>query len=549
MAIAQPYLQFRLHNHPGLETDADPPVPVYVDSYPRDGDDPDTPPTLPTRGNGSTFTYNELRTPDWYLKSGGRIYEPLSDDLGVSANHFSATKRANDISTWSASFVFQEGDSRADELWAAAKNLTAFATMHVTDPGDDMDIVGDFMSCDLFGGNILRAGGATATEPELGTSISADPGPLDRGFSGPVLRRSVAKKRDQLEITIQGASWGKLLQQSVQSVSGGLSVSDRTGVAGLERLIRAILTQNAEYALPELNETDLGGDDSSGTQNWRTGLDQELLTTTGLGRVRNQIAYGGLIAVYDPSFIRIGTQNRNMTVFALEEGQHSALRAWQRLAESAGGALFDTDMQAMRWYWPRAVTRAWHPEDYVDATLNLDRPEATSWLTKHNDYRRDWLVYVIATDLVGRLGEIQVSNQSTAVRPLSYEAEPVQLPATGPDLTESARVNTLRASDEVILRAIQAQNAGLALYEFARFHASVGGYWDYPLRFGVDVGMGSPIDLHLSAGISSDEDMDIRQAAFVWANNEWSQSFGLGNKADISPKITGQEAVRMGMGG
>ena len=523
MADLQPYLQFRLHEHPGLS--------AYVDSYPAPRPGVTVPPiTTPALGNGTQYTYNQNRTPDAYLKTTARpnIYTPLSDDLGLDANHFSATRRANDISTWSVTMEYDGNDPRANELWEAAKNPTAFATMHITDPRDDMDVVNDFMGMDLFGGNIYTS----AATPTFGPGLTF-PGVLDRGFSGPVLRVSPKRSRDKLEITVQGSCWGKALQQTVHTGVADLTVTQRTG-AGLQDLLRSILTWNSEYQVDLFDATDLGTDDAAGSQAWRTAYDRDALTLQGLGRTRTQVAFWGIIFAFEGQIASFLRGNRGTTVFDVREGQHAALRSCQRLAERATGLLFETNLQCMPWYQPGQVERIWAPEDYTEASMDRDRPEASSWLTKHNDYRRDWLVYVIARDLIDQLGEIQVSNQSTAVRPLNFDAEPVVLTETGSDTVDRAR--TLAASDEAILESIQAQDAGLALYEANRFSAQVGAYWDYPMRFGIDIGMGTAIDLYLNDVIHSDDPMDIRQAAFVWANNTWSQSFGLGSKADVVPR-------------
>lgn len=520
MAATQPYLQFRVYEQPGLAA-ADGTA-VYQDSYPRASESaPDGAPAAPARGNGSRYTYNPNRTPDWYLKSGSpaTIYDAVTDDIAVSANHFSATKRANDISTWSATFKYHEDDSRAGDLWEACQSDTSLAVMHVTDPEDDQDVVEAYMAADLFDGRIFSA---FADEPQLSTAIDF-PGPIQRGFSGPVLRRSAKRSKDILEITVQGASVGKFLQQSVQSNTAGLSVAERTGLAGFQRLARSLLSENAEYDVPLLDAADLAAESTAqGTRNWKFPYNQAELTATGLGRTRTPIAYAGIVSAFSPQATGyFGRQGRNDQVFALEEGQHSIMRAYQRLAESAGGLLFDCDMAAVLWYSARSPVREWHPEDYVEAVLNNDRPEATAWLTKHNDWRRDWLVYVIASDLISRIGEIQVSNQSTAPRALS----------------EAAEIGaTFEETNEILLRAIQAQDAGLALYEAAKFSATVGGYWDYPFRFGKDIGMGTEIDLYLSDRIKSDENMDLRQAACVWANSNWSWSYGLGSRAILAPK-------------
>ena len=509
MGDIQPYLQFRLHEHPGLD--------AYVDSFPAPREGETRPTTgIPSRGNGTQYTYDPNRTPDAYLKSGtAPAYTALTDDIALDANHFSATRRANDISTWSVTVEYDGDDPRANELWQAAKNPTAFATIHITDPRDDMDVVNAFMEMDLFGGDIYSS---TSTEPALVSGV-AFPGPLDRAFSGPVVRVSPKRSRSKLELTIQGACWGKALQQTVHSSSAGLSVAQRTGVE-LPDLLRSILSWNSEYEIDLLDSTNLGTDSASGTNMWRTAYDQDALTTTGLGRTRTQTAFWGICfgftADIDPFLA-----GRANTVFAAEEGQHPVLRSCQRLAERGAGLLFDTNIQCMPWYIPGAVLRPWGPEDYVEASMNLDRPEATSWLTKHNDYRRDWLIYVIALDLINQYGEIQTSNQSTAVRPLAADADPG---------------STTAESDQIILESIQAQDAGLALYEANRFSAQVGGFWEYPLRFGMDIGMGTPVQLWLNDMIRSDVSMDIRQAAFVWANNTWSLSYGLGAKADIIPR-------------
>ena len=259
-------------------------------------------------------------------------------------------------------------------------------------------------------------------------------------------------------------------------------------------------------------------------------------------RTKTALGASGVIAAFHPLAVNRLALNAS-TVFAVGEGQHPVLRSHQRLAEAAAGLLFDTNMRAAVWFAPLPNVRVWGAEDYVEASMSIDRPEATSWLTKHNDYRRDWLVYVIATDLINIYGEIQTSNQSSAVRPLSFEDEPVVVVPTGSATVD--RVRTQAASDQAILASIQAQDAGLALYEANRFSATVGGYWEYPLRFGLDVGMGTPINLFFNDRISSDENMPIRQAAFVFANNTWSQSFGLGSKADIIPKVR-RDSVSVG---
>ena len=533
MAAQQPYLQFRLWENPQLSS--------YVDSFPalREGE---TRPTsgLPLAGNGTNYTYNENRTPDFYLKTTAPpIYTPLTDDIGVEAKNFSATRRANDVNTWSVTLDFDARDRRAGELWEAAKNQSAFATMHITDPGDDMDVVDAYMSNDLFGGDIFTAG----TLPAFADGISF-PGVLDRGFSGPVLRVMPGRNRDRLEITIQGTCWGKIMQQTVHAASADLSVEDRTGAAGFQNLVRSIFSWNSEYAVDELDAADLGTDDAQGSHQWRTGLGEVGLPSGVAARTKTALGASGVIAAFHPLAIdRLGLNAS--TVFAVLEGQHSTLRSQQRLAEAAAGLLFDTNMRAAVWYAPLPNIRVWAPEDYVEATMSLDRPEATSWLTKHNDYRRDWLVYVIATDLIDVYGEIQTSNQSSAVRPLSFADEPVRVVPTGSTVVD--RALTLAASDQSVLASIQAQDAGLALYEANRFSAMVGSYWEYPMRFGVDVGMGTPISLFLNDDISSDDNMPIRQAAFVWANNTWSQSFGLGSKADVIPKLR-RDSVSVGGG-
>ena len=152
MSELQPFLQFRLWENPQLSS--------YVDSFPAPREGETRPTTgLPAAGNGSSYTYNENRTPDFYLKDATPpIYTPLTDDIGVEAKHFSATRRANDINTWSVTLDFDEDDRRADALLEAAANQSAFATMHITDPRDDMDVVNAYMNNDLFGGDIFTAG-------------------------------------------------------------------------------------------------------------------------------------------------------------------------------------------------------------------------------------------------------------------------------------------------------------------------------------------------------------------------------------------------------
>lgn len=527
MAAQQPTLQFRLFEHPGLS--------AYRDSYPRAAEDaPDGTPAAPALLNGSTYTYNPNRTPDAYLSASASA-SPYTQVAEISelVESWTATWRSNDICTWSATIPMRPNSGIAAEINNAAKDTNVFATMHVTDVGDSATIVDDLMRANFFGGNVFT----NAATPTLAAGISSQPSLLDRFISGPVLRVRVRRNKMGLWLTIQGTCWGKFLQQTTHLGVEEFSETERTGAAGFQRLIRSSLSENAEYTIDELDIADLGTDESRGGQAWRTAVDQDGLAQAGLSRIRTPLAAGGIISFFTPEAVARITAERNTTVFSVGDGQHGVLRSQQRLAERGGGVIFGYSMPAGRWSAPSTDTVLWTPEMYIEADYAEDRPEGNAWVGRHFDYRRNWIIYTPATDLVENWGEIQVPTLSSAIRPANFAEEPRQVFQAG-STTEIDRAATERESDIFILESIKAQHAALALKEAQRFSATVDIPWDVGTRVGIDFSMGTRINVDLDDNISSSAPMETRQYAGAYSKTgAWNWSAALGPKAEIVPRV------------
>ena len=255
-----------------------------------------------------------------------------------------------------------------------------------------------------------------------------------------------------------------------------------------------------------------------------------------------------IVCVFTRRAINHLTANDALTgVYPTPEGQHSLLQVFQRLAERTG-LVFRAVGAVVVWDYPGSEETpdvVW--EDGKDCqTTDLDDhiPDATNILSKHSDYRRDWLVFIHAPLITSVYGFIQSSNISTALKPQDLSGE-VAYGYWG-DTATAEDIQT--ASDLFTLSDIQAQNEALLLALADNLSGTTQPLWGDKTQFAVSFDLASSVQVladHDGYGTSragttattERKGLICWQVQITFNARAWGCTVSLGALADVAPEM------------
>ena len=507
------------------------------------------------------YVYTETTTLDYFfpnLPSSSRKWEYLGEPRGLTG--FTATWRLDEPGTWSMTISGDRNDPELAAMVAAlrpsqADRPRAFAVWQIDAETDDIDI-------DLskpFSANLITADtGEYADVPAVLEDLSGRQSWAVRGMSGPILRvRWGFPQPGRVRVVIQGTDWLWALQKTMQvndyerpaiaSSSGGVVASDAN--TDFRKLVSGLLKANSLYELGAVVASAIGG---SG---------QQIITL----RTSDQLTYGqaryglttpvyppvglyGIVCAFTRRAINHLTANHALQgVYPTPPGQHSLLRVFQRLAERTG-LVFRAIGAVVVWDYPgdeenpRVLWR--DGRDCQNTDLDDHIPEATNILSKHGDYRRDWVVSLHAPQISRTYGFIQSSNVSAALKPQDLSGE-IAYGYWGASATE-AEIQT--ASDLFTLADIQAQNEALLLAMADNLSGTTQPLWGDNTQFAVSFDLSDSIAVEAEydaystrrAGITSSTDrrgLICWQVQITFNARAWGCTTGLNARADVAPEM------------
>ena len=477
--------------------------------------------------NGAATRYNGDKTLGYYL---AESQLELIDEI-TAPTAATAEWEAGDICSWTVSKIYPYDSEIVAWLLANVRPTLAnrprvFAAVKIVS-ADDADTSDNFD--DLLLGNVISnpsdvaAGDAAeALKPE---ALGEMPAWTRRGMSGPVMDVNWGLVENGIELHLRGGSWLFYLQATAHHRdTTDLSIEPSDWAT----ILSSTLTANASYTIAEFAENLLGTDDVEGTTSLQISLDQDNVGSTeivsGVGLHSLVVASELTASVGDP------------TLFA--KGGHNLLQTIQRGVESQEAWLDGrTNLWRVRPFGgtETAPKLVWDAADMIRPRLSDTIPKAVGFLTRQNDYRRNWVIYAYIQELTEIYGHIQKANVSVAPKPQGFTAEPTWN-------AQSVRSAILQTSDRLILNHIRAQNKAEALAEADNLSGTCMLRWGDGTRFGIDFDIGDIVEVRLGSNDAFSSVRGMRRGLVIRkvsialdGNKRWGVSVGLGALADVAP--------------
>lgn len=431
--------------------------------------------------------------------------------LGYTTNEayeFRLVLKLNDICGWSYSQEFAPDDPRLTELLEAARAPDAFMIWQLADETDDPATLTDYL-----GGS--TAGVAYDPAQDQHTYPAPPPGPnqfAQRGGGG-LITDATIKITDSgtIQAQIDGTCWAQALAETRQTKLDGKQRAD-SQPHGIWSLFADALWRNAEYTTDTITsgETELQAN-------------QRIITPIGKWLVQATLTQRAAAAL-----------TGDTDVYYETAGQHNVLDTFQRLAETSG-LIFRTGQPVILLDQPGAATHTWRPQHVHTAEQTYHRPRATSIVTTHTDYARNWTIHSPIEPLHTSYGHIQTSQRSIAPRP---------------ETAATAQAYGLEGADgdQEIWRLIAEQVAATAIREAAQYSAIAEMRWQPGSRYGLDWQLGDTAHLNYTASLPNDRTLNpattIRQATITHtADGTTTITAGLGATSDLVPLTNAEIAA------
>lgn len=449
-----------------------------------------------------SYTY-ENRGLDYFFPNRNLPYR-----LGFAsqdAYEFRLVLKLNDICGWSYSQEFAADDPRLNQLLTAARAPDSFIIWQITDETDDPDQIADYL-----GGNTEGVAYTPTTNQHTYPAALTGPNTFAQRGGGGLITDVTPKltASGTIQVTLDGTCWAQTLAETRQTRLDGKQ-RETTQPQGIWSLFADALWTNAEYTTDTI-------------QSGETELQHanQIITPIGKWLVQTTMTARAAIAL----------QGDTDTYYEAA-GQHNVLDTFQRLAE-ASGLIFRTGQPVILLDTPGARTHTWRPQHVHTAEMSYHRPRATSIVTTHTDYARNWTIHSPIAPLEQQHGHIQRSQRSTAPRPESEAAAQTY----GLDGTDG---------DQEIWRIIAEQVASTAIREAAQYSAIAEMRWQPGTRYGLDWTIGDTARLNWTASVANDPQLNptttIRQATITHtADGTTTITAGLGATSDLVPLTTAE---------